>query len=79
MVRKQGWCHDCGGWHEFEISGAIRATGIVIGLAGVVAAKHPAPLLLSFASALFGDAIEEWIAARCPECGVDLDLLRVIA
>ena len=65
---------------RFDVTGSLRYAGIVCSL-GIAAGlkRGEAALLGIILSVLFGDAVEEWFKARCPECGMALQLVAALA
>lgn len=75
-----GFCPDCAVHHAVKAPGLFTRCGVLCSMAVLVGPKRPelgAALML--ASLLFGDAIERWVRARCPECGSALRLAASIA
>lgn len=79
MRSKLGYCRQCCDHHSVPVTGAVTRLGLALAASsGIAAKKLGIALAVSLASLLFGDVIETWIRARCPACGVALQIARTI-
>lgn len=80
MKVKSGLCPQCGRTHIFSITGAVKHCGLLCSLGVATGLKRrDAAVLVALASFLFGNKLEEWIKARCPECAVALQVITALA
>lgn len=79
MSTKLGHCACCGVTREVVVSGLVRNCGSVCAIGAAIGLRKPEIALLAIVMLLFGDAIEEWIKSRCPECGAALQILGAVA
>ena len=79
-MKKHGFCAECNVHHAFEITGAFKYSGLVCSLGVAAGLKRADAALLGIVlTLLFADRFEEWLQARCPECGIALRVLGALA
>lgn len=77
-MRKEdlGFCSSCRSLYRVPTAGAFRDCGVLCSLGLLAARKRPdLGVLLLLGSLLFGEAVEHWVMARCPACGIALRLV----
>jgi len=79
VYKKIGVCSCCGISHDVQVSGLIRTCGTACALGSALGLRKPELAILAVIIVLFGDEIEEWLRARCPNCGKALQLLAAVA
>lgn len=74
-----GFCSDCGTFHAVDAPGAFKECGVLCSLAVLVGPKRlELAAALFLGSFFFGNVVERWVRARCPECGAALQRLASV-